>query len=368
MVDELRQALAEYLEELKRQDEEILKKYPFDVPNKASNKAIITGLFIENSFSPLEGDCIDFFELEYEKAFVWTQKGNEYSVLLVEVDEQVKDKECWITLASIIELSRSLWTSFERKISDDTFDYKWIYYFDPKIGIENSTFYGMSIGGPSPLELTNFSSGVVLKATDIAEMAHIIELLHRDQKAYTATANLNSSFSLSYCCLICETGGIAYHDHLAEEPKLWEHISVIPKMEAAIVQACRASEAILGEPPNRDKQTKVVAFKEKWERLLGFDADSLFDKVEKSYFDFYYELFFDLRNPSAHSRGNVHYDLLKKSTVAAQCFASKILFEYINTHVLDNSVAKEKLLFNNELLSRVSEKMSTNLTARTDEK
>lgn len=364
MADELRQALAEYLEELKRQDVEIMKKYPLDVPNKASNKAVITGLFIENSFRPLEGDYIDFFELGHEKVFVWTQKEKEYSVLLVEVDEQVKDKDCWITLASIIELSRNLWTSFERKISDDTFDYKWIYYFDPKIGIENSTFYGMCIGGPSPLELANFSSGVVLKATDFAEMAHIIELLHRDEKAYTATANLNSSFSLSYCCLICETGSIAYHDHFAEEPKLWEHVSVIPKMEAAIVQACRSSEAILGEPPNRDKQTKVVAFKEKWKKLLGFDADLLFEKAEKSYFDFYYELFFDLRNPSAHSRGDVHYDLLKKSTVAAQCFASKILFEYINTHVLDNSVAKEKLLFNNELLSRVSEKMITKLTGR----
>jgi hypothetical protein len=364
LVDELRQAFAEYLKELERQDEEILKKYPFDVPNKASNKAVITGLFIENSFRPLEGDCIAFFELEYEKVFVWTQKENEYSVLLIEVDEKVKDKKCWITLASIIELSRSLWTSFERKISDDKLDYKWIYYFDPQTNIENSTFYGMSIGGPSPLELTRFSSGIVLKATDIAEMAHIIELLYRDEKAYTATANLNFSFLLNYCCLICETGSIAYHDHLAEEPKLWEHVSVIPEMEAAIVQACRAVEAILGEPPNRDKQTKVFAFKEKWKTLLGFEADSIFEKEGKSYFDFYYELFSKLRNPSAHSHGDIHYDLLKKSTVAAQCFASKILFEYINTHILDHSVAKEKLLFNNELLSRVSEEMSTKLTGK----
>ncbi len=364
MADKLRQTLAEYIEEVKRQDEEILKKYPFDVPNQACNKAVITGLFIENSFRPLVGDCIDFFKLEHEKAFVWTQKENEYSVLLIEVDEKVKIKKCWITLASIIELSRSLCTSFERNISDNIFDYKWIYYFDPKIDIENSTFYGMSIGGPSPFELTRFGSGIVLKATDIAEMAHVIELLYRDEKAYTATANLNSSFSLNYCCLICETGSMPYHDHLAEEPELWEHVAVIPEMEAAIVQACRAAEAILGEPPNRDKQTKVYAFKEKWQMVLGFDADSLFDKVGKSYFDFYYELFFNLRNPSAHSYGDVHYDLLKKSTVAAQCFAAKIVFEYINTHVLDNSVAREKLLFNDELLSRVSEEMSTKLTCK----
>ena len=364
MTDELRQAMAGYLEELKKQDEEILNKHPLDVPNKASNKAVITGLFIENSFKPFEGDLIDFFKLGHEKVFVWTQKENEFSMLLVEVDEKVKDEKCWITLASIIELSRYLCTYFERKMSDDIFDYKWIYYFDPKIGIEHSTFYGMTIGGPSPLELTEFASGVVLKATDIAEMAHIIELLHRDEKAYIATANLKLSFSLSYCCLICETGSIAYHDHLAEEPKLWEHVSVLPEMEAAIVQACRATEAILGEPPKRGKQTKERKFKEKWKTLLGFDADTTFEKGGKSYFDFYYELFFELRNPSAHSYGDVHFDLLKKNAVAAQCFAAKILYEYTNTHALDNSVAREKLQFNNGLLSRVSKNMMTKNTKK----
>lgn len=362
ITDEMKKAWDEYIESIDKINKEIADKYPLDIPNKASNKAVITGVFIENSFHPKLGECIDFFRVDDERVYVWTHKENEYSVLLIEVDENVKSKKCWVTLASIMELSHCLWTSFERKLSDDRFAYNWIYYFNPHINIENSTFYGMRIGGPSSLELMKFSSGMVLKATEIAEMAHIIELLYRDEKAYTATANLNLSFYLHYCCLICETSSRPYHDHLAEEPELWEHVSVIPDMEAAIVQACRAAEAILGEPPNSEKKTKVFAFKEKWKKLLGFDADSVFDKAEKSYFDFYYELFFDLRNPSAHSHGDVHYDLLKKSTVAAQCFASKILFEYINAHALDNIVACEKLHFNNELLSRVSEEMSTKHT------
>ena len=366
MANELRETIAQYVKELTEQKEEILKKYPFDIPNKVCNKAIITGLFIENSFNPHVGECIDFFKVENEKAFVWTQKENEYSVLLIEVDEKVKDKKCWITLASIIELSRYLATSFERKMSDNIFDYSWIYYFDPKINIENTTFYGMQIGGPTPLQLIRFSSGIILKATDIAEMAHIIELLCRDEKAYTAAANLKSSFSLNYCCLICESGSIAYHDHLAEELNLWEHVAVIPEMEMAIVQACRTAEAILGEPPRRDKQTKIFGFKEKWKSLLGFEADTIYEKVGKSYFDFYYDLFFNLRNPSAHSYGDVHFNLLKKNTVEAQCFAAKILFEYINTHAIDNLGARERLLFNNELLSRVSEEMTTKITNKSE--
>ena len=363
ITDEMKKAWDEYIETVKKENEEIAEKYPLDVPNKASNKAVITGVFIENSFQPNVGDCIDFFEIENEKVYLWTQKENENSVLLVEVNENVKNNKCWVTLASLIELSRSLWTSFERKICDDKLSYKWIYHFEPHTNIENSTFYGMTIGGPTRLELTEFDSGMILKATDIAEMAHIIELLHRDEKAYTATAALQSSFSSHYCCLICETSKIPYHDHLSEEPELWDYVTVIPEMEIAVVQACRSVEAILGEPPSR-KATKLYGFKEKWKEIVGFDPDSLFEKGGMSYLEFYYKLFDELRNPSAHSYGNIHYDLLKKNTVEAQCFASKILFEYIKTHTLENVIAREKLSFNNELLSRVSLEMSTKSTKK----
>lgn len=360
---ELKNAYSEYIEMLE-EERYIAEKYPLDVPNKASNYALVTGVFIENSYEPYKGDFIDFFEIENERVLIWTPEEDKNSVLVVEVKEAVKNNVCWITVASMIELSRSLFTSFEQRLSDDKFSYKWMYYFDPNIEIANTTFYGMSIGGPNLLESAVFNSGVILKATDIADMAHIIELLYRDEKAYTASAALQSSFKLHYCCLICETGHTYYHNHISQEPEIWEHVSVIPEMEIAIVQACRSVEAILGEPPNRTNPRKAYDFKKKWKELLGFDAESIYEKASMSYLDFYYKLFHEFRNSSAHSFGNIHYNLLRKNTVDSQCFAAKILFEYIENNTIDNLSAIEKLSFNKDMLSHVSTEYSTKLTKK----
>lgn len=81
-----------------------------------------------------------------------------------------------------------------------------------------------------------------------------------------------------------------------------------------------------------------------------------------SYLDYYYKLFFELRNPSAHSYGNVHYNLLRKQTVEAQCFAAIVVREYIRTNMADEEQAINSLNFNKELLARVSENMSTKIT------
>ena len=48
------------------------------------------------------------------------------------------------------------------------------------------------------------------------------------------------------------------------------------------------------------------AYKHHWLKTIGVNPDDIFGKVQMSYLDYYYKLFFDLRNPSAHSYGNVH--------------------------------------------------------------
>ena len=353
-----------YKEELNRKRKEIAERFPLDVPNKASNKAVVNGIFIENSFNPNVGDVVDFFKLKNETIYIWTQARDEYSVLLVEVSEDVKKEKCWITVAKLIDLARSIYTSFEHRIDDsEKSTYNWIYGFNPKTNIENSTFYGMNIGGPNMLDLMAFKSGVVLQATEIAQMADVIELLSRDEKAYTATSALQSSFALHPCCLICETGSVAYHDHIAQEPEIWDRVSAIPNMEVAIVQACRTVEAIIGQPPSATP-TKTYSYKEKWKRALGFDPDSLFEKGAVSYLDFWYDLFYKYRNSSAHSYGDIHYDLLRKNTVESQCFAADILYNYIKKNAIDKTVVMETLSFNQALLGRVSDSFSTKLTNR----
>ena len=184
----------------------------------------------------------------------------------------------------------------------------------------------------------------------------------RDDKAYTAMMMLSNSFIQHYICLICELSSYPYHDHLAEEPEIWEHAAIIPNMEVAVVQACRSVEGILGEPPNSKKQGAVMKHKKRWEELTGTNPDSIFEKANMSYWDFYYKLFFELRNPSAHSYGNINYKLEKAKTVQAQCFAAIIVRDYFNKHVLELKEAQKKLNFNLSLLDRVSDVMSTKIT------
>lgn len=59
---------------------------------------------------------------------------------------------------------------------------------------------------------------------------------------------LSNSFIQHYICLICELSSYPYHDHLAEEPEIWEHAAIIPNMEVAVVQACRS--VLNGAKPN----------------------------------------------------------------------------------------------------------------------
>lgn len=359
MNDELRTAVKEWVEYQIEKQKELEEKYPPNPPNDVCQNAYIKGLLIENSFKPEVGEINNLFETEYEKIYVWTHDDNKYSAIVVEVTPAVKDIPFWKNIANIIWMALQYVKSFEGITSYD-YDYKWIYYFDANEKLLDQTFEKLSI-----FEEVNLNCGSVIKATDIAELSPEIELMLRDDKAYTALMMLCNSFLQHYICLICELSRNPYHDHLSEEPKIWEHASIIPNMEAAIVQACRSVEGILGEPPNSKKQAAVLKHKTKWVELTGIDPDSIFEKAGVSYLEFYYMLFFGLRNPSAHSYGNIHYDLEKVKAVQAQCFAAIIVRGYFNKHVLNQEEAKEKLKFNSDLLSRVDSVMSTKLTVNT---
>ena len=152
-------------------------------------------------------------------------------------------------------------------------------------------------------------------------------------------------------------------EHPSHEPELWEQADFITNMESAIVQACRCVESILGEPPNQNKLNRVITQKSRWNELTGIDPDSIYQRTEKTYFDFYIDLFDKLRNPSAHSYGNIHFNLERKRTIDAQCFAALILRGYFDKHEKSNEEALEELHFNRELLNRVEEEMSTKLTS-----
>ena len=71
------------------------------------------------------------------------------------------------------------------------------------------------------------------------------------------------------------------------------------------------------------------------------------------------KLFVELRNPSAHSYGDIHFELERKHAIDAQCFAALVLRGYIDKNVKSLEEAMNTLKFNKKFLGRVEEKMST---------
>ncbi len=357
--EDLEIALNEWYENQEKKKKMLLKKYPPNPPNSVCNHAFVKGLSIENSFNPAVGEYNFLFKVQDEKIFVWTHTQDNNSALIIEANEKIKEMIFWKNILSVIELSFSYIEAFENGLAtDNSLKYKWIYYFEPQTTkIDEAVFYNIS-----EIDQKFITNGRIIKATQLAHMAPILELLLRDDKAFVAVSMLKLSFEMHYICLICELSEYPYHDHLTFEPEIWEHASLIPNMEAAIVQACRSVESILGEPPNKDKKSAVFRHKEKWILSIGIDPDSLFETGKKTYLEFYYNLFFELRNPSAHSYGKIQFDLERSKTIQAQCFAALIIRAYITKNSLNLEDAQTELGFNHAFLNRIPENRSTSLT------
>jgi len=329
-------------------------KHTDTFPNSVCNHAFVRGLSLENSFNPIVGEYNYFFKTQDEKVFVWTHTKDTYSALIIEVQEEIKEKPFWKNLLTVIWLSLSYKEAFEIVFSgEETFKYKWVYHFDPK----KTKLRDAIIYDTPALEKQFITDGRLIKANLLSQAAPVVELLMRDDKAFASVSMLKSSFLLHYFCLICELHKNSHPHHPSYEPEIWEQAGIIPSMEAAIVQACKSVEAILGKPPNKEKKGALLRHKRKWIALLGIKPEGLFEKANKSFFDFYYDLFFDLRNPSAHSYGDIQFNLERRKTIEAQCFAALIIDAYIQNNTLDLSDAQEKLDFNQEFLSRVREDM-----------
>lgn len=357
MPDDLHCLLSEWLEKERIKKKKLLEKYPPDVPNSKCLHALIKGINIENSFNPSVGDFSPLFETENEKIYVWTYEKNNYSALISKVDTEIKVKTFWKTVGSLIYLSQVYAEAFEGIDFKRKLEYYWIYDFS-----EHTQFSDLAFHNLTEMDYHFIHNGRIIKDTDLACLAPVIELLNRDDKGYTAISLLFSSFQIHNCCLICELGLPPIIKHESHEPELWEKADFVTEMEPAIVQACRCAESILGEPPNTGRQNRILAHKQKWIDLVGIDPDSTFERTENSYWNFYIELFDVLRNPSAHSHGKINFDLERKRTIDAQCFAALVLRGYIDKQMKTNEEALKALHFNHDLLSLVHDEISTKMT------
>lgn len=261
-IKELSKLFNEYIT---AENEYYKKYYPTDIPNDKCKHAILTGIKFENSFGPSEKEYSKLLEVENETAFVWTHTKNKYSTLVIEVSEEVKNRNFWQNLGYTIQIAYDYYLSFESLTETE---YRWCYYFDPNLDYSELELYNTS-----DIERYRMEDATIIKLTDLADLSRLIELFYRDERVFTAINHFYSSIRTHHCCLICEMSKSSVKKHPSHEPEIWEQASVIADFESAIVQACRCVEALLGKPPNRDKLSRLLAFKSKCKELLGIDLD-----------------------------------------------------------------------------------------------
>lgn len=343
--------LAKYFVERENELADYYEENPTDAPNDVLNFAIIEGIGFNADQVLAVGDFMHLFSLGQEKFFIWVPEKNRRCLLVAQVDPSVKQMNLWKTGASILQAAYAFASQLE---DTPDFGYDWIYRFSPNI----------QIGEQHYLKDREYAvhERCIYTVTAFKHISNVIELLVRDDKFYVATQNLIAATFNHYFCHICALTPEKHRQHREEEPEIWEKITMIPKMEAAIVQATRAVEALLGKPAGRDDPKKLQRTKGRWMENIDLNPDNVFDRVETSYLEYYYDLF-SLRGSAAHSLGNLSYDLTRKLAIDAQSFALVVIRSYFKKHSLNNESAARILNLNNQLLERFPTDFSSTMTA-----
>lgn len=329
LLDEQRQARNDYYEQ-----------NPEDAPNEVLRHAIIEGIQIRNDFILSKGDFNELFTIGHEKFYCWTHETDEYSNIVVEVNPQVKAKELWKTSISILEIAFTMACGLE---SNEQFAYDWVYRFDHNECIDNLHY----------LKDRHYVLDWrrIRRIHEFSDIAVYIEILKRDDKFFIACQNIIAAKQNHEFCQICALTPEHLRKHIDHEPEIWERINLLPKMEAAIVQATRSVEAILGKPGKRDTPAKLSRTKERWADNILINPDEEYKLTGKSYMDYYYDLF-ELRNNSAHSYGELSFHMQRQQTIEAQSFAWIIIADYYKKKSILEEDALKALNFNTKLINQ----------------
>lgn len=318
---------------IKKESERQALEFPPNPPNEKCHFAIITGILTNKETEKNVTRFLQFFRVGIENVYIWDQTKNNIAVFVVDVNYSLIPATYWKNLASIIEITYAISTSFENVIECN---YDWIYNFDSNLPIADNKF----------LYQENFErlSGVMLNYDFFVRHSPIMELLIRDECFYVMCANLLASFNNHRFCVQCAFTPTEYQTHPNHEIPVWEVAQAIPRMEVAIVQATRSVEAALGKPGKRDKQNNCVRTISRWKSKTDIDPKELYKIANKPFLEYYYDLF-DIRDNAAHSLGQFPYETSRKLTIEAQCFAWLIVTEYLHKNKLSIEQAKKILSF-----------------------
>jgi len=299
-----RELFAEFLQFSDAYRKQKLVDFPPNPPNEKCDHAILRGFLTSNESGFSTGDLTPLFKVDNEEVFVWTHTMNRNSALVSKVSRNVHGETVWRNAGSLLRLANGLACDFEH--IDDDVDYDWIYNFTPDASVDSLTFYDEH-------RFDRFR-GSVMSITAYANLASIIELLARDETFFVATQNMFASVHNHSCCFVCALAPEGHRPHPNHELGIWQFADAIPHFEAAIVQATRVIEAIMGKPGNRDSAPKLHKAKQRWREAISIDPDSEFKLKSKSHLDYYYELF-GIRGDAAHSLGQLPTSLSRELTI-----------------------------------------------------
>jgi len=325
--------IEEQSEILRTEEEKFFREFPPNPPNERCHYALINGALIDQESHKEKTEFQPFFDIGFEKVFIWSHKNNRFASLIIDTDYSQLPPTYWKTFASIVEIVYALSTAFEW-VTECNYD--WIYNFNQNLTIkENSFLY---------IENNERLSGTMLDKKFFDRQSPIIELLIRDECFYVMCSNLLASFYNHRFCVHCAFSPEEEKMHPNHEIPIWEVAQAIPRMEVAIVQATRSVEAALGKPGKKDKTNNCVRTISRWKNKINLDPNKKFDLANKSFLEYYYDLF-DIRNNAAHSLGQFPYETSRQLTIEAQCFAWLIVIEYLNKHKKNIDQAKKLLSF-----------------------
>ncbi|MBX2841086.1 MAG: hypothetical protein KTR26_04910 [Flammeovirgaceae bacterium] len=337
--DKSKSKLYKLFEEKEQSNFEYFQKNQIDAPNEIMQYAIIEGIGFNKDEILCQNEFLSFFNIGLEKFYCWTPSDAEFSLLVAKVDPIIKKEKLWKTSTSIFEIAFALSSSLEMILE---FDYDWIYNFDSSKKINNQKYL------KKREETLGYKN--IYTHHKFGELASLIDLLNRDDKFFIACQNIIAAMQNHAFCQICALTPEHLKEHSNQEPNIWERVSLIPKMESAIVQATRCVEAILGKPGDRKIPLKLERVKERWRRNVLIDPDEEFKLGEKSFLEFYYDLF-TLRGYASHSLGNLSYQMQRCQTIEAQSFAWVLIKDYYKKLRMKNEKALITLNFNYDLLN-----------------
>jgi len=332
------------------------KMFPPNPPNHFCRHAVLGGILFYNTAGLKRGDYKKLFEFGLETAYVWTHTRHAPSALVVEVDERVREEKVWKTLGSCLRIAMAFHSNLEHTQPAENFAYNWVYHFDSEEPLEVQTLLDSDPVSRYPVG----TSGSLKPLRFLEEIAHMLELLERDERYFVASQHLIASVDSHDFCLVCALRREGYKMHPNHEPEIWEVVETSPKMEVDIVQATKAFEAILGKPGKRGQPKNVAKAVQRWKGLLSLDPNETFELVGKSYLD-YYDMF-GSRGNAAHSLGKLPYDMSRRLTIEAQCFAWLILWHYMERHSLAPQAAAEALRLDRAIYASEPHDTFTELT------